>query len=151
MRLAELIATAGGIGRWPIAPGTWGSLVGLVVGLAVLRLPVFAQWLLLVAAFYVGVWASTVTERALNTTDPGCVVVDEVWGMWAIISVFGTSRPLWAWALGGFILFRLFDVIKPPPLRWLEQCPAGWGIMLDDAGAAVYASLVLVVARRLGG
>ena len=149
--LAEWVATAGGVGRLPAASGTFGSLVGLGMGLAAAKLAAPVEWVLLVGLFSIGVWSSTVTERALGTTDPGCVVIDEVWGMWATLAAAGWLLGVWWGVAVAFGLFRVFDILKPWPLKRLEQCPAGWGIMLDDAGAAVYASVILAVAKWLSG
>lgn len=143
-RLALLISTFGYVGFFPIAPGTAGSLAALA-----LYVPV--QWVgepladaaAIAIVFGLGVWASTRAEALLGTSDPGPVVIDEVLGMlitlaWMPLSLGGV--------VAGFVLFRIFDVIKPFPARRLEDAPRGWGIMLDDAMAGVYGQ----VALRLG-
>ncbi len=95
--------------------------------------------------FVVGSWGGNVAERHFGRSDPGQVVIDEVMGM--LITLF--LNPVgWLGALAGFLLFRIFDVIKPYPANRLEQLHGGIGVMADDAMAAVYANLVL--ARRLG-
>ena len=84
----------------------------------------------------IGVWAATETERALGVTDPGPVVIDEVMGM----GVTMVAAPLtWPAAVVGFLLFRVFDIVKPPPARALERLHGGWGIMADDFAAGLYA------------
>lgn len=140
-RVALAIATCGGSGYFPIAPGTVGSAVGLVVFVAVrsaglLWLEVAAIALTLGA----GAWAATVAEQALDRKDPGPVVIDEVLGM--LVTMLLVPLSLAAMA-AGFLLFRLFDIIKPFPADRLERAPRGWGIMLDDLMAGVYANLVL--------
>jgi phosphatidylglycerophosphatase A len=97
----------------------------------------------LVVCFVVGVVASTQTERDLATHDPPCVVVDECWGMWAILVAAPLVSHVPVLAAIAFGLFRAFDIVKPPPLKRLAGLPAGWGIMADDLGAAAYSLLVL--------
>jgi phosphatidylglycerophosphatase A len=146
-RVAIAIATAGGVGYAPVAPGTFGSAVGLAVyaALRLVRVP-GAEIAAIVLVFAVGVWAAARAERHFGCTDPGQVVVDEVAGMlvtlvWIPVGVSG--------ALAGFVLFRIFDVIKPYPARQLEGLHGGLGIMADDVAAGVYANLALHLARRL--
>lgn len=141
IRVALAIATCGGSGYFPIAPGTVGSAVGLVVLFAVRSAGLL--WLevaVLVATLWAGAWASTVAEQALDRKDPGPVVIDEVLGM--LVTMLLVPLSLAAMA-AGFLLFRLFDIIKPFPADRLERAPRGWGIMLDDLMAGVYANLVL--------
>ena len=145
-RVALAIATAGYSGFFPMAPGTVGSAVGLAVwalaraGGAGLAIELVVAAVLLV----IGAWAATRAERHLGTTDPGPVVIDEVMGM----CVTMVAAPFtWPAALAGFFLFRAFDIVKPPPARQLERRHGGWGIMLDDLAAGVYAwgALALLV------
>ena len=145
-RVALAIATAGYSGFFPMAPGTVGSAVGLAVwALARAGGAGLASELVVAAALLViGAWAATRAERDLGTTDPGPVVIDEVMGM----CVTMVAAPFtWPAALAGFFLFRAFDIVKPPPARQLERCHGGWGIMLDDLAAGVYAwgALALLV------
>ena len=144
--MALAIATAGYSGFFPIAPGTVGSAVGL--GLWALARAggagVAAELLMGAALLVIGAWAATGAERHLGTTDPGPVVIDEVMGM----CVTMVAAPFtWPAALAGFLLFRAFDIVKPPPARQLEACHGGWGIMLDDLAAGAYAwgALALLV------
>src|SRR5262245_5461675 len=139
-RLAMLLATAGYVGFFPIAPGTAGSAAGLVVYAAVrvahsprIELAVIGATLLL------GIWAAGVVERTLGK-DPGPVVIDEVLGVLVTLALLDVTI---AGAIVGFFVFRVFDVLKPFPAGRLEQLHGGSGIMLDDAMAAVYANLVL--------
>lgn len=145
--LAKWIATAGGLGQSPVAPGTVGSLVGLLLGFAGTACTSWARLGLLVAAGIIGVAASTSTERSSRVHDPSFVVIDEVWGMWAVAvacpSILQGAGP----AMLAFVLFRFFDVVKPPPLKWFAKAPEGWGIMLDDAGASAYTILILRLIR----
>lgn len=147
-QVALLIATVGRVGFFPIAPGTVGSAAGLVVWAAVLAsgagdVAVPATALLMLV---VGAWAATHAARVLGTEDPGPVVIDEVAGM--LVTLAGAPFT-WQAGLLGFVLFRVCDVIKPWPANRLEHVPGGWGIMLDDIMAGVYAALMLQLAWRV--
>lgn len=147
--LAKWIATAGGAGYSPVAPGTVGSLVGLLLGLASRASVPWVALGLLVVTGLIGVAASTITERSSGVHDPSFVVVDEVWGMWAVVIACPFILQGVGQAALAFGLFRLFDVLKPPPLKWLAKAPEGWGIMLDDVGAAAYTILLLRIGFAL--
>ena len=140
-RLAVFLATVAYCGYFPIAPGTVGSAAGLVVYLLVwwTRSPIVEVGLI-VATFVVGTWAATLAERHFGGTDPGPVVIDEVLGMLITLAFIPAGWPA---ALTGFVLFRIFDVIKPFPADRLERLHGGLGIMADDAMAGVYANLAL--------
>ena len=140
-RLAVFIATAGYCGYFPIAPGTVGSAAGLVVYALVwwTQSPIVEVGLIAVL-FAAGVWAGTTAERYFGGIDPGPIVIDEVVGM--LITLAFIPAGLSA-ALAGFVLFRIFDVIKPYPAGRFEQLHGGLGVMADDAMAAVYANLSL--------
>jgi phosphatidylglycerophosphatase A len=141
-RLGLAIATVAGVGYAPIAPGTFGSAAGLLVWW-LLPASTAVQAAAIVVIFVAGSWGGNIAERHFGRTDPGQVVVDEVMGM--LITLF--LNPVgWAGALAGFLLFRIFDVIKPYPANRLEQLHGGVGVMADDGMAAIYANLVL----RLG-
>jgi len=145
-RVALACATTFGVGYAPFAPGTFGSAAGLILWW---MLPGSAgvQAAVIVAIFIVGSWSGTIAERHFGTSDPSAVVIDEVMGM--LITLF--LNPVgWLGALGAFLLFRLFDVVKPYPANRLERLPGGVGIMADDAMAALYANLVLRAALALG-
>ena len=137
--VALLLATAVGIGYAPVAPGTFGSMAGLVLWAFVPADPMF-QALAVAVLFVAGAWSAGAAERHFNRADPGPVVIDEVMGM--LITLF--MNPVgWVGALVGFLLFRLFDVVKPYPANRLERLPGGVGVMADDAMAAVYANVAL--------
>jgi phosphatidylglycerophosphatase A len=140
-RLAVFLATAAYTGYFPIAPGTVGSAVGLAVyalvwwsGSPLVEISVI---LLLFAA---GVWAGTAAERYFGGIDPGPIVLDEVVGMLITLAFIPVG---WTGAVAGFVLFRLFDVIKPFPAGRMEKLHGGLGVMADDAMAAVYANVSL--------
>ena len=140
-RLAIFAATVAHCGYVPVAPGTAGSVVGLVV-LALLRWngsPV-VELAAIVGVSVFGVWASTIAEQHFGTTDPKPVVIDEVAGMLITLALLPMG---WLGALAGFLLFRVLDIIKPFPAGYLERLPGGWGIMADDLAAGLYAHVGL--------
>jgi phosphatidylglycerophosphatase A len=147
--LVAFIATGGGSGNLPVAPGTWGSLVALPLAavLAILGGP----WLLSLAillAFVSGVWASGRYARAIGRGDPGSVVIDEIAGQWLAILPVALD---WRYYIVAFVLFRFTDITKPWPCRAAERAPGGVGIMLDDIVAGVYAGvLTWLIAVWLG-
>jgi phosphatidylglycerophosphatase A len=141
--LATLVATGLGSGYSPVAPGTAGSAVGLLLFWPLARLPVAAQAAATVLVFLVGVAAASHVARRLGLEDPGLVVIDEVAGMWATL-LFLPLTPFTAAV--GFFAFRAMDVWKPWPARSLEDLPHGWGIMADDLMAGVYANLLVRLA-----
>jgi phosphatidylglycerophosphatase A len=140
-RVAVFLATVGYCGYFPIAPGTVGSAAGLVVYLLVwwTQSPL-VEIALIAAAFAAGTWAATHAERYFGGIDPGPVVIDEVLGMLVTLAFIPAG---WSAMLAGFVLFRVFDVIKPYPADRLEKFHGGFGIMADDAMAGVYANLAL--------
>lgn len=143
-RLAVFLATAGYSGYFPIAPGTVGSAVGLLsyAALRWVQSPVqpVSEVLLILALFAAGVWAGTVAERYFGGIDPGPIVLDEVVGMLMTLAFIPVGL---SGALTGFVLFRVFDVIKPFPARRFEALHGGLGVMADDAMAAIYANVSL--------
>lgn len=145
---AHAIATWFGCGKWPWGPGTAGSLAALIPLLPSL-VTAYEGWraavLLLLAAFLVpGIWASGRYEQVIQKKDPAAVVVDEVLGQWLTLA-FATKLS-WV-SLGlGFVLFRLFDIVKPFPVRHAERFPGGAGIVADDLAAGIYAGVVLFLA-----
>jgi phosphatidylglycerophosphatase A len=140
------LASGLGIGYVPFAPGTFGSLLGLVLW-ALFPLSTIVQAALIALMFGAGAWSASVAERQLGASDPAPVVIDEVLGM--LVTLF--MNPVgWMGALIGFFLFRLFDVIKPYPANRLERLAGGVGVMADDAMAGVYANIVLRTVVILG-
>lgn len=147
-RLGLWLATCGGLGYFPIAPGTVGSAAGLAF-YGALRLsgagPILEAGTIL-ALFAVGVWASTTAEGHFDKKDPGPVVIDEVVGQLMALAWLPVG---FGGVVVGFFLFRLSDIVKPFPADRLESLPSGLGIMSDDAMAAVYANLALRAAAWL--
>lgn len=140
-QFALFIASFGYVGFFPIAPGTAGSLAALALFAFVrwVGMPAFELGTIL-AVLVVGIWSANGAERALGRKDPGPVVIDEVLGMLITLALLPVSL---GGVLLGFLLFRLFDVVKPYPAGRLEHLPGGYGIMLDDAMAGVYSYVVL--------
>jgi phosphatidylglycerophosphatase A len=139
------LATALGAGYAPIAPGTWGSAVGLLLWFALPSTP-WIQALVIVAVVAAGVWSGGVAEGHFGRTDPGQVVIDEVAGM--LVTLF--LNPVgWRGAVAGFFLFRAADILKPFPARRLERLHGGLGIMADDVMAGIYANVALRVILAL--
>jgi phosphatidylglycerophosphatase A len=146
-RLAFIVATWFGCGYWPWGPGTVGSLAAIAIAWIAVHFGGFGpSWFLLWAVLLTpaGEWAATVVEKEAHIKDPSIVVVDEVAGQW--LTLAGAVTLNWkSWALA-LVLFRVFDIWKPWPVRRLERLPAGAGIMADDIMAGLYGALVLFVA-----
>ena len=142
-RLAVFLATVAYCGYFPIAPGTAGSAAGLAVYLLVwwTRSPALEAGLIALT-FAAGTWAATHAERFFGGLDPGPVVIDEVLGMLITLAFIPVG---WSGALAGFVIFRVYDVIKPYPANRFEMFHGGLGIMADDAMAGIYANLTLRV------
>jgi phosphatidylglycerophosphatase A len=145
---ARIIAFGFGAGLAPLAPGTVGTLVawplGWVIGGVVAPAPFAAATLVALA---IGVWACEATSRALGISDHRAIVWDEMVAFLLVLAVI--PREL-AWQAAAFALFRLFDIAKPPPIRWFEtRYRGGFGVMFDDVLAAGYTLLVLALAKRL--
>jgi len=136
---ARLVATGLFAGYAPIAPGTAGSAVGLAAYWLFGLDRIVPASLAVVIGFFVGTAASAAVERELGD-DPQVVVIDEVVGQWVALFLLPKTILLSA---AGFLLFRLFDIVKPPPARNAEALRNGWGIMLDDLVAGIYANLSL--------
>jgi phosphatidylglycerophosphatase A len=146
-RLAQRAATLGPAGRMPTAPGTWGSLAAaLAAPFLFLPLPTWARILVLLLLFPLGAWCANRAECFLECKDPSCVVIDELWGQWITLLFLPPSDAVWI--IPAFLLFRLFDIAKPWPVKASESwLPGGWGIMIDDGFAGLYALLVLSACR----
>lgn len=144
---AHIIALGFGAGLARFAPGTFGTLLAWPVGWA-LAGGNAALMLGIVAAFFLlGIWACALTGTHLGVHDHSSMVWDEFVAFLLVLAV--VPREL-GWQLAAFVAFRFFDIVKPPPIRWLERrYQGGFGVMFDDLLAAAYALLVLAVAKRL--
>ncbi|HEV7473525.1 MAG TPA: phosphatidylglycerophosphatase A [Pyrinomonadaceae bacterium] len=164
--LALAIATCG-VGYLPLAPGTWGSLVGVALFVEVHSFLIHElsrvmvqhdldpvdlfygvlvfESLVVIAIALAGTWAASRTERISGKKDPGKVVIDEVVGQFIALMPLAL-RPRWAMVILAFILFRFFDIVKPYPARRFESLHGGLGIMADDVVAGMYAAVFVAVA-----
>ena len=147
---AHLIALGAGAGLAPAAPGTVGTLLAFPLYWLLAAFSTSTMALILLgAAFLLGIWACGATGRALGVADHGAMVWDEIVAF-AVVLVFTPSG--WEWQLGAFLLFRFFDIVKPPPIRYFDRrLKNGFGVMFDDLLAAGYTLLVLAVGQRLLG
>jgi phosphatidylglycerophosphatase A len=154
-RLGVLLATVGGAGYFPFAPGTVGSAAGVVVFALTRHWPVSWQLLLAAVIAIVGVWASDAAARHFGKKDPSPVVIDEVAGQLVTLLAIGAGAGWgldglrWTGIAAGFFLFRALDIVKPWPARQFENLPGGIGIMADDLMAGVYGNLILRAAVAL--
>ncbi|MEX2301211.1 MAG: phosphatidylglycerophosphatase A [Bryobacterales bacterium] len=148
-RLATLLATWGGIGYAPIAPGTAGSLAALLMGVLAVwaGLPVWSLAIAAAALFFPACWAAGIVECCVAATDPSEVVVDEVVGQWLALAAIDPTNWL-HWAVA-FAAFRAFDALKPFGIRRLERLPDGYGVLADDAAAGLCAMIVVAGLRGL--
>jgi phosphatidylglycerophosphatase A len=165
--LAVLVAQGFGIGRIPIAPGTFGSVLGVLWFMLLLWSG--SLWVLAggaVVGFALSVWLCGIAEKRLGKRDPGSVVLDEITAIpvcffsWVGIRLFETnslpipgrffSTPELLWLLGIFAAFRFFDVVKPWPVRQSQSLPGGWGITVDDFLAALYVNAVVIAIHGVG-
>lgn len=141
MRLGLFVATCGYVGYVPVAPGTFGSAVGLAL-FALIRWSGSSaiELGMIVLLLALGVWSGNVAEKHFGRVDPGPVVLDEVAGMLITLALLPVNIY---GAIAGFLIFRLFDVVKPWPANRLEALPGGLGMMADDAMAAVYGNVAM--------
>jgi len=141
-RKAILFLSSGcGLGYMPFAPGTFGSLAALPLCWLMTRLPLFATIIIAAAIVAVSMWLAGQAEQILQQKDPGFIVIDEICGL--VIALIGIPFTLVNVA-SGFILFRIFDIIKPVPIRTLERrIKGGAGIVLDDVAAGIIANIAL--------
>ncbi len=145
---AHLIAFGFGAGLVPVAPGTFGTLLALPLYWLIQPRVDAVEYLLLVAALFgLGIWACDVTGRAIGVADHGGMVWDETVAFLLVLFLVPAALT---WQAAAFLLFRLFDILKPPPIRYYDRTfKSGFGVMLDDLVAAFYTLVVLAVATRL--
>ncbi len=156
--LAVIVATGLGAGFVPIAPGTWGSLVGLLIAYGLIAAfkqnQAFLQNSLIVVSVFlawIGIWAGTRAEKVFGKKDSGQIVIDEVCGQvitFVFIAPFlATLGESWRWwMIPGFLLFRAFDIFKPFPINGLQSLTGGVGVMMDDIIAGIYAAVLMSLA-----
>ncbi len=139
--ISSWIATGFRIGYLPLAPGTWGSLAAVFVWYFFMtEISPFLLIFTSVVVFFIGVITSNVVIETTGKSDPSEVVIDELAGQWfALIALPHTI----GYGIAAFVLFRIFDIFKPPPIKQLERLPGGWGVMLDDVAAGVMTCTIL--------
>ncbi|WP_297454529.1 phosphatidylglycerophosphatase A [Persephonella sp.] len=150
--VAFMLATGLFVGKIPIAPGTIGTLVGIF--------PILIYWtrggqyqlwneiFITLAVFLIGIWASTVVVETFKDKDPEYVVIDEIAGY--MVSMIG-FYPSWQHLLIAFVLFRIFDILKPPPIKMFEKLPSGLGVMADDIIAGIYTWIIMFILVKFFG
>lgn len=143
--LIKTFVSVFGLGHLPYAPGTWGTLGGFLFWQFYLKNAGRPEYLLiLVLLIVLGIYLSGLAESIYKVKDSQHIVIDEFCGY--LVSMFMIPKAL-IWGIAGFILFRLFDIFKPVPIRQLEKLPLGLGVMADDLMAGVYTMVILSVAR----
>jgi len=145
-RVALLLGTFFYLGYAPIAPGTVGTAGAMLLYYLLTYFSQSVYFLFLLGFIILSVWVSTEASGAFEKDDPGQVVIDEVCGF--LVTMFLIPTTVLNIVLG-FFLFRFFDVLKPPPVRRLENLPSGLGIVADDVAAGIYANIVLQIITRL--
>jgi phosphatidylglycerophosphatase A len=146
-RPQHMLALSLGAGLSPVAPGTVGSLLGFGLHWCLLGFPPVERVLLYLLLFTLGAWCCTVTGKALNKQDHRSIVWDETVGMSLVLEFVPTSSLSW---IAGFVLFRIFDVVKPWPVNLAHEAePSGFFVMLDDVLAAAYAIIILLLLAEL--
>lgn len=151
--MKRLLASCLGLGRLPVAPGTWGSLppaivFGLMCHLGASAISVSIVMVVFVlAGSFVCIKCAPAAIAATGKKDPQEVVADEFAGQALVFLFISLISPssIWVYTIGGFLLFRFFDILKPWPTRKLEKLPNGWGILADDLMAGIYAGIVVLI------
>ncbi len=144
MKWSTLIATGMGVGFFPLFPGTIGSLFGLLLFLLLQHLSTVTFILFLLLFFGLGVYSSHLSESFFKKKDASEIVIDEIVAILLVLFFLPASLLWWT---AGFVSFRFFDILKPPPIRIFERLPGGWGVMMDDIIAAGYALGILRLAE----
>ena len=147
--IVKFLATAGGAGYSPVAPGTCGTAVTVPLVWVLSALTMWQWALVCVAITALGILVAHRADRVWETHDSQRIVIDEVAGY--CITMIPVDRGHWAPLAVGFVVFRFFDIVKPPPVRWLDQnLPGGWGVVLDDAMAGVMGAVVMYALAHFG-
>lgn len=147
--LSKAIATALGAGYSPIAPGTCGTAVTVPLALALAPLPLWQYVIVLVGITLIGIWAAERADRAWGSHDSGRIVIDEVAGYLTTVAL--VDRGHWVPLVVGFVVFRVLDIGKPPPIRWLDRnVPGGFGVVIDDVAAGVLGMVIMLALDRFG-
>jgi len=143
-RLIGWVARGFGVGLLPYAPGTLGTLLGIPIILLLNLLPIAGSVIGAIFLVLLSVWMSGYASRGLDTEDDPSIVIDEIAGF--VVAMMFVPITLWT-VVSGFVLFRIFDIFKPPPANWLDKkCKGGLGITGDDIVAGVYVNIILQLA-----
>jgi phosphatidylglycerophosphatase A len=146
-RLFMAIASGLGLGYLPVAPGTWGTLLAFPLHFLLIRLTPQSYAISLAAIFVIAVLSAGAAEKIMDFKDPGLVVIDEVVGMLITLIAAPSTATVW---IAGFFIFRFFDIVKPFPIRLIDQrINGGIGIVLDDVMAGIYSLIVLQILCRI--
>jgi len=140
------IAQGAYTGRSPVAPGTAGTLAGVLLYLWMKGLSPVIYIIVCLLLFVLGTWVAGRAEDILGSKDHPSIVIDEIAGY--MVSMF-LVPPAWGFMIAGFLLFRFFDIVKPYPLKRFQELRGGPGVMLDDVGAGIYTNIVLQVVSRV--
>lgn len=136
-----------GSGAFPVAPGTVGTLAAILPYLWLSSLSILWYILVLIVATLIGVWLCDKTSNDIGVHDHSGIVWDEFVGFWLTMTF---APDDWFWLIAGFVFFRFFDILKPWPINWLDlKVSGGWGIMLDDLLAGVYAAICLYLSNSI--
>ena len=145
-RFILLLASTFGAGYVPTAPGTAGTLVAIPIFLVLSSIPFPLYELTILTFFFFASWISGEAERCWERKDDPRIVIDEIMGY--LITMLWLPRTI-LFIILGFFLFRFFDIVKPPPIRLLEKAKGGYGVVLDDIVAGIYANIVLQLIRLI--
>jgi phosphatidylglycerophosphatase A len=151
-RLVKFVATGFGLGCLPKAPGTWGTIVGIGYAWAISLLPWHWQLLIIAAGLMLAVWIAGLAETFYRRQDPQQVVIDEI-AAFPVAVFFAWNAQHWTMLLVGaaFVFFRIADILKPFPARHSQRLGGGWGVVMDDVIAAVYAGGLVLGLRIVIG
>jgi phosphatidylglycerophosphatase A len=140
-KVVMALASGGYVGYIPLASGTFGSLIGLLLCLGLSHVPFLITLIILIIFIFISIWISDQAEKQAGKKDPGLVVIDEIAGM--AVTLLGIPFTLQN-AIWGFLIFRFFDIVKPFPIRRIDKrLPGGYGIVLDDVLAGVYGNIAM--------
>jgi phosphatidylglycerophosphatase A len=145
-RLILFLATGLGVGYSPIVPGTTGTLLAIPIFLLLSCIPSPVYEWTIIAFFFLACWVSDKAQSHWGKKDDQRIVIDEIMGFFTAMMWLPKTTLFVAL---GFVLFRVFDIVKPPPVRRLEQVRGGYGVVLDDVMAGVYANIVLQIIRLM--
>lgn len=134
------MATGLGVGYFPLAPGTFGTLLAIPIYYFLSEIPSPLYEITLLGFFFLAVWISEKAGSLFGKKDDSRIVIDEIMGFF--VTMLWIPKTI-LWVIIGFFLFRFFDILKPPPIRLLERVRGGYGVVLDDVLAGVYGSIVL--------